>query len=383
MSPKVVDVDSHTCEPTGIWEENLEPEYRDRALRMKVDDNGWEYLEVDGKKPDYNFFLSRGIFGRDSAVKRTGEELEYAMTPGNITYEEGRQMLPAAKDPGERVKMMDSEGIDVSMLIDLFSISWDPECSDAKLAAAYARVANDWLIDHCSSFPSRLVPIPHIPMRDPQEAAKELRRVAKLGVKAVTICCRPFNDIPFGDPYYDPFWAEAQELDMPVAFHIPGHANFMGSELCPDLHPKKSTWWVFTMLPGDMIVGFTSLIWGGALDRFPKLKVVLMEAGVSWIPWWLDRMGDYWETFGFSASFKLHPSEYFQRQCWASMEPDDHLGAKTAEMIGADKILWAADYPHSDATLGTVSRMKDTLSPLPDSGQRQILGQNAVELFRL
>ena len=198
MSHKVVDVDSHTCEPTGIWEENLEPEYRDRALRMKVDDNGWEYLEVDGKKPDYNFFLSRGIFGRDSAVKRSGEELEHAMTPGNITYEEGRQMLPAAQDPGERVKMLDSEGIDVSMLIDLFSISWDPECSDAKLAAAYARVANDWLIDHCSSFPSRLVPIPHIPMRDPEEAARELRRVAKLGVKAVTICCRPFNGIPFG-----------------------------------------------------------------------------------------------------------------------------------------------------------------------------------------
>ena len=79
MSHKIVDIDSHTCEPTSIWEENLEPKYRDRAMRMKTDDNGWEYLEVDGKKPDYNFFLSRGIFGRDSAVKRSGGgELEHA-----------------------------------------------------------------------------------------------------------------------------------------------------------------------------------------------------------------------------------------------------------------------------------------------------------------
>ena len=380
---KVVDVDSHTCEPVEIWEENLEPEFRDRALRMKEDENGWEYLEVNGRKPEYNFFLSRGIFGRDSALRRTGEELEFAMTPGNLTYEGGYKMLPASYDPHERVKLLDRESIDISMLLTLFSISWDADCEDPRLAAAYARVANDWLFEFCGAAPNRLVAIPHIPMRDPQEAVTELKRVAKLGAKAVTICCRPFDGVPFGDQRNDPFWAEAEEIGIPVALHIPGHANFMGSELCSDLHPKKSTWWVFTMLPGDMLVGFASLIWGGALDRFPNLKIVLMEASIGWLPWWLARMDHVKESFSFAAPFKMTATEYFQRQCWISMEPDDELAPDIVQAIGADRFLWAADYPHSDANIGTVARINEALSPLSEEDRQKILGENAIKLFGL
>ena len=171
--PRIIDADSHTVEPPDLWVENLEPEYRHRAMRIAIDEDGLEYLEIDGKKPT-GYLISGGMFGRPSGI---GKDVKDLLTPGKITYQEGLE--PGAVDPIERLKVLDSEGIEATVLYPTMGLAWEAECPDYKLAAAYCRVYNDWILDFCRPNPDRLIPIAHISVSDAEEGAKELERVGQ------------------------------------------------------------------------------------------------------------------------------------------------------------------------------------------------------------
>lgn len=386
---KIVDADSHVLEPANLWEENLEPKYRDRAIHLRKDEHGREYVEIDGRKPERSYFLVNGMLARDVGVSLDAKERQHYMSPDGPTYEEGLKRCAAAHDPHERVKVLDREGIDVSVLYNNWGLSWEEECHDPKLAAAYARVYNNWVIDFCKPYPNRLIPIAHIPLHDVEEGVKELRRAVKLGAKGAHISAEPLHGIAYGDPYYDPFWAEAQGLDVPVTLHPRGPVKFMGGDLYPEVNPDVDptiTWWMYGvgLQLFEMVVGFASLITRGALDRFPRLKVVLLETGIAWLPYYLHRMDSFKKHLSWSVpSMRLLPSEYFQRQCWISMEPDDTTVSDIAHLVGADRILWAADYPHSDAGIGVVTELKENLESLRIEDQAKVIGENAMKIYRL
>ncbi|MEE9247971.1 MAG: amidohydrolase family protein, partial [Dehalococcoidia bacterium] len=86
---------------------------------------------------------------------------------------------------------------------------------------------------------------------------------------------------------------------------------------------------------------------------------------------------------GFTTSMKLKPSEYFYRQCWIDMDPDDELGPGTIRLLGADKVMWAYDYPHSDSPLDPVKNLKEILKDLPEQDQQKVAGGNAIALYKL
>ena len=227
MSGEIVDADGHIMEPSDLWEKNIEPRFRDRALRIRKDEQGLEYMEIDGRKSK---IMNGGSFGGYSGIGATLEEREAIwFKSGGIEYEDAR--FPAAKDPGERIKWMDEKGIDASVLYPSMGISWQTECGDPKLAAAYCRVYNDWLADFCRGNPDRLVAVAQVPLMDVEEGVAEIRRAARLGMKSVYLFSHPANGIRYGDPYYDPFWAEAQDLDLPVAIHVSHTPEFVGHEL--------------------------------------------------------------------------------------------------------------------------------------------------------
>ena len=380
MPPKIiVDIDSHVLEPTNIWEENIEPEYRDRALRLKTDENGLEYLQVNGVKPR-GHFIQGGLLGRDCSQ---GKDLERRMTPGMVTYDEALRALPAASDPGERIKILDAEGIDVSILYPTLGLSWEPECDDPKLAAAYARVYNDWIVGFCSSHPDRLAPIAHITTRDVDESVRELKRSIRAGAKGAMLLSTPFGGRAYGDGYYDPLWAEAEALDVPVGLHVWGNPDHAGSNLYPGLQGPEMAWWIGSMLAIDVIVGFTSLLNGAVFDRFPALKIVVLETGGGWIQYWLERIDSQYGVYGFKTPMKEKPSEYFRRQCWLSLDPDTALAADIVRFLGADRCMWAGDFPHADSGTSVVAELNENLSSLSEEDRLKVLGGNAVKLYGL
>ena len=382
MSTKVVDADGHVLEPSHLWEEYLEPEYKSRAIRIVKDEKGLEYIEVDGEK---SILGAEGTLGNVATTGKTREwRLENSLNPGAFTYEDGLALAPGSCDPHQRIKLMDREGIDIALLYHTIIVQTMSEWRDPKLAAAYSRAYNNWIMDFCKPYPTRLIPIPHIALLDVEEGVEELKRVAKLGAKAVTIGAEAPNKCPYGDSFYDPFWAEAQEIGIPVTIHPHDSVNAPGIiEGYYKTTYSEHYWWHLTTAGMHMFICFASLFQGGVFERFPTLKVVVLETGCGWLKWLLDRMDDVYEVAGFTTKMKLPPSEYFQRQCWIAMDPDEKFAPAVIREVGADKFLWASDYPHSDGVPYPVDALKETLKELPEDDQRKILGENAIKLYNL
>lgn len=378
MKTVFVDVDGHILEPSDLWEQNLEPEYRHRTMRFERDEEGLENWFMD-KQLDR--FLSNGTAANLATIGKSQEwRRENIFEKHTVTWEEGRAMNPASADPHERVKLMDQEGIDKSILYPSLGLSWMGLVRDPGLAAAYCRVYNDWIVDFCHHHPQRLYPAILLPWSDVSESVTELKRTATVGPRAVMCPGSPPYDIAFGDSHWDPVWTEFQEQDIPVALHVGAGGTNPGSLMYPEI--VTPSWWVFSNTT-NIQLSFMSFFQGGVFDRFPELKLVVLESGCAWMPWLLDRMDEKYEVIGFTTQMKQRPSVYFHEQCWISMDPDDRLAAMTIRILGADKLLWAYDYPHSDSPLAPVVNLKETLKELPEEDQRKVIGENALALYKL
>ncbi len=203
-----VDADGHILEPPDLWQKNLESKFKDRALGLARDKEGVESFIVEGHFSE----TSRGL-GIAAAFGQPGE----VAFSNEFSYLDGP---PGAYDPHARVKLLDEEGIDAAVLYPTLGLLWEGEVNDAELALAYCRVYNDWITAFCRPYPDRLYPVAHISLMDVERAAAELKRVAKLGIKGVMLTPWPANGKAYGDTYYDPFWAVAQELGVPVGLHV-------------------------------------------------------------------------------------------------------------------------------------------------------------------
>jgi len=223
-----------------------------------------------------------------------------------------------------------------------FRIFW---LKDPGLQADCFRVYNDWLAEFVSYDPKHMAGLPMISLYDPKAGACELERCAKMGLKGAMIWCSPPEGQPYSSDIYDPFWAAAQELKMPVSLHA---ITGMGME---SQYNWGERYMRATVLSHEVEKSFSVLIFSGVLDRFPGLQIVSAENNIGWLPYYLQRMDRAFERQRISAGFtnKLKPSEYFQRQMWATYI-DDYVGVANRHFIGVDKLMWSSDYPHQAST---------------------------------
>ena len=369
-----IDVDGHILEPASLWVDYIESKYRDRTLRILEDDKGLEYLSVDGKP---SWFAQGGTLGALGAI---GQDVNPFLEPGRVKWEDA--LLPGGYDPHERVKVMDHEGIDQTLVYPSLGLVWEADCIDSKLAAATCRAYNNWVFDFCQPYPSRLIPVVHIPTLDVEEGVKELRRCAKLGAKAGMISGAAPGKRAFGGRYFDPLWKEAQGLGIPMTLHPSSGPEHITSYLYPKLE-DVSTWWVFVVSAEDVKLQFTTFFNEGTFERFPDLKLVILESGTGWLVPWVHRMDDKFEVNGFSTPMKKKPSEYFQRNCWIAMDPDDVMVNFNVEHLGAYRFMWAYDYPHSDSVTDPITKLDKNLAALPRESRQLIMGKTAAALYGL
>jgi predicted TIM-barrel fold metal-dependent hydrolase len=134
----------------------------------------------------------------------------------------------------------------------------------------------------------------------------------------------------------------------------------------------------------DMMVTMARILMGGVAERFPRLTFLFVESGGGWVPTQLERMDEQVELFWLEAKWlKLKPSEYFKRQCYVSFDPGEWNLAASAEWLGADRILWASDFPHPEYSPEVVKTLKKHIAPLSEADQHKILAQNAIDAYRL
>jgi predicted TIM-barrel fold metal-dependent hydrolase len=329
---RLISADSHVNEPPDLWVSRVDQKYRERAPRLAVD--------IPGKEGAY--FLYEGYaphpIGIGFGAGKSPEELKTFLT--QATYADARK---GGWDPAERKKDNETDGVDADVLYTTlgFRIFW---LKDAALQAECFRVYNDWLAEFVSYDPKNMAGLAMISLYDPKAGAKELERCAKIGLKGAMIWCSPPQDQPYSSTMYDPFWATAQELNMPVSLHaITGMGESQTS--------LSERYMLSTVISHEVEKSFSVLIFSGVLDRFPRLQIVSAENNLGWIPYYLQRMDRVAKRGRGSGTVKIEltPSEYFQRQMWATYI-DDFVGVQSRKFIGVDKIMWSSDYPHQAST---------------------------------
>ena len=172
----IVDADGHILEPADTWLKYIDPQYRDRAIRIERDERGWEVLLFDNKPLE----VLRGQLG---ALGGVGEDKDPLLRRGKRTYADA--CIPGSCDPRARLTVMDEEDIDIALLYPTIGICWEGLVQDPKLALAYTRAYNRWLADFCREDPKRLFPIAHISLLDPDGAVEEVVRAQKDGCVGV------------------------------------------------------------------------------------------------------------------------------------------------------------------------------------------------------
>ena len=377
---KIFSGDSHVSEPGNLWTERIDQEYRWRAPRI-------EKRERNGKLEDV--FLYEGWPPHPVAVGLGAAA--YVAQPrqngnGSGFRAEGKgyaDARPGGWDPAERLNDQDIDGVDGEVLYTTlgFRQFW---IRDPGLQRACFRAYNDWLSEFCSYSPTRLIGLALISMYDIDEARTELRRAAKLGHHGAMIGTTPPPDCPpYYSPIYEPFWAEAQELNLPLVWHenTGGHESRPGS---------GSSYWDVDNSIAPLIRfhevqrSLGHVIVSGVLDRFPNLRLVVAEQGTDWIPFYvhrLERIRGGKTSYGNTLSLK--PVEALRKQVSFTYTKDPEI-VEDREVVGVDNLLFATDYPHSASCW---PRSKETVATVTasatDDERRKLVRDNTLRVFNI
>ncbi len=375
-----VDADGHVLEPPDLWERYLEPRYRDRAVRIRKDERGMEFVEIDGRKSRVmrdNFPAGLGLMDRLAGIVHERE-------PSGLLYVDNAPL--GAMDPVERIQRLDQENLERSILYPTLSILWIAECEDEELTQAYLRAYNRWIVEFCADSDGRLVPIAQLSLGDPEAAERELRRAAADGVAGVFAPTFSWSRRPPGHPDHHRVFAAAEELGLPFGIHPGFEPKWAAPGRFGEYTSSSHAFFLNVVAPDGVRHAFTSFFEYGVFDSFPELRVVVLEAGAGWIGYWLDRMDAVYETIQGSAvraRLKETPSTYFHRQCWISGDPDESTLAPIIEAVGPGRFMWASDFPHPDHPPEYIPNLEKIVADLSPEARPGFLGRNAVEVYRL
>lgn len=315
--------------PPDVWQKRLPERWKaagPRVLQMG-DTRVWSW-EGQG----------RGISGSRQA-KGGKEPFSKAGIP-----EQPEPGVWRPSSPGYRLADMDHDGAYAQVIYGTPSTF---DFKDRVLKLACFEAYNSWLAEEfCAAGPERLIGLAMLPTDDPPTAVGELRRVAKLGLKGVIIDVFGGSRPPF-DPIWDPLWSAAEETGTVVSFHLGGGMH--------SLRIDRGSWRLpasMSVAPMQLDEAVAGMVFCGALERHPKLQLVMGESGLGWVPYLIERMDfefkKYYDTVR-DVRLNTLPSVLFRRQIHVTFEEDD-LGVKFIPLIGAGNVMWASDYPHGDST---------------------------------
>jgi predicted TIM-barrel fold metal-dependent hydrolase len=374
---KIISVDDHLIEHPRVWQDRLPESLKERGPRIVEDDQAHHVWHYDGNV--YPQIGLNAVAGKDPK--------DYGMDP--VRYDD---MIPGCYDPVQRVQDMDLDGVHAALCFPSFpgfAGNVFMRAPDKDLALHCVRAYNDFHIDEwCAAAPDRFIPLGIVPAWDARLAAAEVERMAGKGFRAVSF---PDSPVPLGLPSFhtdlwEPFWDACEEADMPVGLHfgsggfVPGF-SFLGEHAGQDNAPfavaiavfATNSWW-----------STADLLFSGVLQRHPRLRFMLSEGGVGWIPYLLERTDYTWERHRWYQNIdkQTRPSDLFRKHFWGCFIDDIH-GIENRHAIGVDKLLIEIDFPHSDSNWpNSRKRVAEALATVPDDEAHQIVELTARSLLR-
>ena len=368
----IVSCDTHLMPPVTLFRDRLDEKWHSLLPRVEKRDDGERYIIMPGARPerliDFTFEgedLLRSKAGGDSmAIAGEGSEVSL-----------------------QRIADQDADGVDAEVIFPNGPALLMWSANNNEFVNAQTKVWNDWAWEVCSPYADRCMPAAALCTADIDLAIAEIKRVAKMGMKVLTLPCKPIfgehdvSHINYNLPVYDPMWAAIQDHDLTITYHVStgkdpraargnGGAiiNYVVHSLAPTMEP------------------IVSMCSSGVFERFPKLRVATIEADAGWVPWMMQKMDEAYlkHHFWVRPKMKQLPSEYYRSNCFASFG-EDKAALELAESFGLENcLMWANDYPHHEGSWPhSAQAIERTFSDLVGEDTRaKLLGLNAARCFR-
>jgi len=365
----ILSSDSHVFEPPDLWTTRIDTAFRDRAPRMQRID-GADQLVVEADQ------VISGI----GLISNAGARFE---SPETISGEGRFEDVPrGGYDPEQHLADMRLDGVAGEVLYPSQGLFYF-RVADTPLMSAIFRAYNDWLAEFCRRDPSRLKGIAMINLDDVGDGIRELERAARLGLAGAMITEYPLEHRRYDQPEYEPFWAAAASLGMPLSLHTAtrrqGKIRGAGDKTLRDASSRSTKAFYPALSLCDMI-------FSGVFERHPALRLAIVEFELSWAPNILAAMDyTYRERHGEAVyRFKdgMRPSDFFHRNVVLSFQ-EDAIGIRLRDVIGVDNMMWGSDYPHSESTFPRSRKiLEEILAGVPDDEGVKIAGANTARVYR-
>jgi predicted TIM-barrel fold metal-dependent hydrolase len=332
----LISIDDHVVEPPNMFDAHVPAKYKDQAPKNQKNEWGHDVWTFQGQ--------AMGTVGLNAVV--TWPKEEWGLDPTGFA-----EMRPGAYDIHERVRDMNRNGIFQSMCFPSFagfSGRYFQQAEDQDLSLVMLSAYNDWHIDEwCAAYPGRFIPLAIVPVWNQKAMVAEVRRVAAKGCRAITMPELPhiqglpsYHDLEYWGPLFD----VCSELGVVMCLHI--GQGFAAINMAPGAPIDN----MIILATQVSTLAAQDLLWGGAFFKYPDLKIAWSEAGIGWIPFYLDRCDRHYTNqvwLGHDLKGKM-PSEIFREHSLACYVTDP-TALKVRHEIGMDIIAWECDYPHSDS----------------------------------
>lgn len=387
-----IDADGHYYEPHDAFTRHIEKKFADRCVHVEKDTKGLGRLYFGGKKM--------------GMMKVT--QTDYTGTPGSrIEFFQGLQDdgqgwqqtevinahdFPPMMQRKARLALMDQQGIEATLLFPSVGVAVEHEIHD-DVDALYAnlRSFNRWLEEDWGyGADGRIFAAPMISLVDVDQAVAETERVLKAGAKILHVKKGPlYGNFP-ANPDRDRFWALASEANIPVAFHTgdAGYYETWGTQWGEAARPPLQYTSPFNVYLNESSAAdtFANLILNNLFERFPKLRVLSIENGCSWLPALLKNLKKAAAMTrgqaGLGGVFKADPEEVMRQNFWICpyFEEDPVMLANT---IGLEHTLFGSDWPHPEGLAEPLDYVGKLQGNFDAKGMRKIMRSNAARLIGL
>lgn len=368
----MISSDSHIVEQPDLWTERIDARFKDRAPTVVRDPkSGSDWWVIDGKR-------SMSFLG-----VQTGDRFEKDATE-LITEARFEDVREGAYTPSRYLAENLEDGVLGSVIYPseallAFSIP------DTALCSATMRAYNDFIAEFCSEDRGRLKGVALINIDEVGEAVAEMKRARELGLAGAMITVLPPADEAYDHPRYEPVWAAAVDLDLPLSMHVATGRRMVSAD-AGQKSTARVTEAAFYLQDHFVRKSLGELIFSGVFERHPKLRVGSIEHELSWAPFFLfqadycytDRplRGD-WHRFAPG----VLPSDFFKRNCFLSFQ-EDAVGIRVRDVLGDETLMWGSDYPHTESTFPRSREITaKTLVGVPPEEQQLILRDNVAALY--
>jgi predicted TIM-barrel fold metal-dependent hydrolase len=380
---KVIDADSHVSEPEDLW-------------TSRISTKKWgdlvPHVVFDKEKSEDRWWIAGRQFMATAGAAMAGWTDPPPDHPPTL-----QQADHGAWDVKERLKRMDEYGIWSQVVypnVGGFGNGNFLKIEDPELQIECVKVYNDFLTEWCAEGGERLIPIMAMPFWDVDLCVKEMERCARMGHKGVLMTNQPhvFGFPRLTEKHWDPLWAAAQDMKLPINFHIGSGDLTQIGKATVDNGRQAAYAKITVQLFMDNANGIMDIILGGICHRFPDLKFVSVESGVGWVPFLLEAMDWQWLNSGCREEhpeMTMLPSEYFKRQVYACFWFEEQSALKAIEAIGPDNLLYETDFPHptsmspgpNSVAVYPKDFIEKNLGVLPEESLRKVLQTNSAKLY--